>query len=183
MEISTLSVAELNNHIKNLLDGDMLLSGVAVRGELSNYKIYPSGHHYFTLKDNDSSLRCVMFKSSASKLRFKPESGMGVTAVGRVAVFPRDGAYQLYCEELLPEGWTSVGIAMQLAHTAATPCGMHVRARAEVTAVDGRKITYRISAGDDSGEIGHGVNFRWVPCTAGGVICHLKRKVLGSGGK
>ena len=96
MEISTLSVAELNNHIKNLLDGDMLLSGVAVRGELSNYKIYPSGHHYFTLKDNDSSLRCVMFKSSASKLRFKPESGMGVTAVGRVAVFPRDGAYQLY---------------------------------------------------------------------------------------
>ena len=113
MEISTLSVAELNNHIKNLLDGDMLLSGVAVRGELSNYKIYPSGHHYFTLKDNDSSLRCVMFKSSASKLRFKPESGMGVTAVGRVAVFPRDGAYQLYCEELLPEGMGDLHIAFE----------------------------------------------------------------------
>ena len=64
-------------------------------------------------------------------------------------------------EELLPEGWTSVGIAMQLAHTAATPCGMHVRARAEVTAVDGRRITYRISAGDDSGEIGHGTHERF----------------------
>ncbi len=113
MEISTLSVTQLNNHIKNLLDGDMLLSGVAVRGELSNYKVYPSGHHYFTLKDADSSLRCVMFKSSASKLRFKPESGMGVTAVGRVAVFPRDGAYQLYCEELLPEGMGDLHVAFE----------------------------------------------------------------------
>ena len=92
MEKQTFTVTELNNRIKNLLDCDPLLADVCVRGELSNYKIYPSGHHYFTLKDSESSLRCVMCKSSASKLRFRPESGMGVTAFGRVSVYPRDGA-------------------------------------------------------------------------------------------
>ena len=69
-----------------------MLGSVYVRGELSNYKVYPSGHHYFTLKDAESSLRCVMFRSAASKLRFRPEGGMRVTAWGRVAVYPRDGA-------------------------------------------------------------------------------------------
>lgn len=113
MEIRTLSVTELNNHIKNLLDGDGLLASVAVSGELSNYKIYPSGHHYFTLKDAESSLRCVMFKGSASKLVFTPESGMSVTAVGRVTVYPRDGAYQLYCSDLLPEGMGALHIAYE----------------------------------------------------------------------
>ena len=93
MEQAVLSVSELNGRVKTLLDGDALLQNVAVRGELSNYKVYPSGHHYFTLKDAESSLRCVMFRSSASKLRFRPESGMGVTAFGRVTVYPRDGAY------------------------------------------------------------------------------------------
>ena len=67
-----LSVTQLNEHIRSLLDADGLLSDVCVRGELSNYKIYPSGHHYFTLKDSESSLRCVMFKSSAARLRFRP---------------------------------------------------------------------------------------------------------------
>ena len=98
------SVSELNAHIKLLVDSDPALGSVAVRGELSNYKIYPSGHHYFTLKDQDSSLRCVMFRSSASRLRFRPENGMSATAIGRVSVYPRDGAYQLYCDELLPGG-------------------------------------------------------------------------------
>lgn len=90
-----------------------MLANVCVRGELSNYKIYPSGHHYFTLKDSESSLRCVMFKSSASKLRFRPESGMGVTAWGRVAVYPRDGAYQLYCTALMPEGTGDLQVAVR----------------------------------------------------------------------
>ena len=89
------SVSELNNHIKSLLDADPMLGGIYVCGELSNYKIYPSGHHYFTMKDADCAVRCVMFKSSAGKLRFLAESGMKVTAFGRVTVFPRDGAYQL----------------------------------------------------------------------------------------
>jgi exodeoxyribonuclease VII large subunit len=113
MDERTLTVTELNNHIKNLLDYDSMLGNVTVRGELSNYKIYPSGHHYFTLKDSESSLKCVMFKSNASKLRFRPESGMGVTAYGRVTVYPRDGAYQLYCTELMPEGTGDLQVAFE----------------------------------------------------------------------
>ena len=113
MEKQTFTVTELNNRIKNLLDRDPFLADVCVRGELSNYKIYPSGHHYFTLKDSESSLRCVMFKSSASKLRFRPESGMGVTAFGRISVFPRDGAYQLYCNALMPEGTGDLQVAFE----------------------------------------------------------------------
>lgn len=113
MNENTLTVSELNNLIKTLIDCEPMLNKVCVRGELSNYKIYPSGHHYFTLKDSESSLRCVMFKSSASKLRFRPESGMGVTAFGRVSVFPRDGAYQLYCTDLIPEGTGDLQIAFE----------------------------------------------------------------------
>lgn len=113
MEQRVVTVTALNNHIKDLLDADYLLDGIAVRGELSNYKIYPSGHHYFSLKDSESSLRCVMFKGNASKLRFTPESGMGVTAVGRVSVYPRDGAYQLYCTDLLPEGMGDLNAAFE----------------------------------------------------------------------
>jgi len=113
MDNAVLSVTELNNHIKDLMDSDLLLMGLAVKGELSNYKLYPSGHHYFTLKDAESAIRCVMFKGNASKLRFTPENGMGVTAVGRVTVFPRDGAYQLYCTDLLPEGMGDLHIAFE----------------------------------------------------------------------
>jgi exodeoxyribonuclease VII large subunit len=108
-----LSVTELNGIVRNLLEGEPMLSNVCVRGELSNYKIYPSGHHYFTLKDSESSLRCVMFKSSASRLRFRPESDLGVTAWGRVAVFMRDGAYQLYCTQLMPEGTGDLQVAFE----------------------------------------------------------------------
>ena len=113
MDQQALTVTELNQYIKGLLDIDPMLGNVSVRGELSNYKIYPSGHHYFTLKDSESSLRCVMFKSSAAKLRFRPESGMGVTAYGRVAVYPRDGAYQLYCTGLMPEGAGDLQVAFE----------------------------------------------------------------------
>ena len=108
-----LTVSELNARIKGLIEADPALGSVCVRGELSNYKIYPSGHHYFTLKDAESSLRCVMFRSAASKLRFRPESGMGVTVCGRVSVYPRDGAYQLYCEELIPEGAGDLQLAYE----------------------------------------------------------------------
>ena len=113
MSQNSITVSELNQIIKTLIDGEPILNKVCVRGELSNYKIYPSGHHYFTLKDAESSLRCVMFKSSASKLRFRPESGMGVTAFGRISVFPRDGAYQLYCTDLIPEGTGDLQIAYE----------------------------------------------------------------------
>lgn len=98
------SVSDLNNRIKSLLDSDPALSEIAVRGEISNYKVYPSGHHYFTLKDKTSSIRCVMFKGYAGKLRFQPENGMGAIIFGSVSVYPRDGAYQLYCLSITPEG-------------------------------------------------------------------------------
>ena len=108
-----LSVSELNGYLRELLEGDEFLRSVCVRGELSNYKIYPSGHHYFTLKDSESSLKCVMFKSSASKLRFRPENGMSVTVTGRIAVYERDGAYQLYAGSMMPEGAGDLQVAFE----------------------------------------------------------------------
>ena len=107
------SVSEINAYIKDLLDADDMLAGVYVRGEISNYKMYPSGHHYFSMKDADNTLRCVMFKSSASKLRFRPENGMSAVAFGRVAVYPRDGAYQLYVNELAPDGVGDLYVAYE----------------------------------------------------------------------
>ena len=103
----------MNNLVKLLLDNEPMLQNVYVRGELSNYKIYPSGHHYFTLKDQDGALRCVMFKGSAMKLRFRPENGMKVVACGRVTVFPRDGAYQLYCATMVPDGVGELAFAFE----------------------------------------------------------------------
>lgn len=108
-----LSVSEINEYIKGLLDGDKLLTRVYIRGELSNYKIYPSGHHYFTMKDEGGAIKCVMFKSSSGKLKFRPENGMKVIAFGRVTVYPRDGAYQLYCTELTPDGLGDLHLAFE----------------------------------------------------------------------
>ena len=107
------TVSQLNQYIKTLMDRDGVLSGVLVRGELSNYKMYPSGHHYFTLKDENGALRCVMFKREAGRLRFRPENGMQAVAFGRVTVFPRDGQYQLYCEELTPDGVGDLHMAFE----------------------------------------------------------------------
>lgn len=98
------SVSELTRQIKDLLDGESSLQHIYVRGELSNYKIYPSGHHYFTIKDEEATLKAVMFRREASRLRFRPESGMKVIALGRITVYPRDGVYQLYATELVPDG-------------------------------------------------------------------------------
>lgn len=101
---NVLSIIQLNEYIRGRMDADPLLTQVAVRGEISNYKLYPSGHHYFTLKDEGSALRCVMFKGNAIRLRFRPENGMKIIAMGKVSVFPRDGAYQLYCSALAMDG-------------------------------------------------------------------------------
>lgn len=104
MENNVLSITQINEYIRSRMDADPLLTSVAVRGEISNYKLYPSGHHYFTLKDENSALRCVMFKGNAFRLRFRPENGMKVIAFGKISVFPRDGAYQLYCTALTVDG-------------------------------------------------------------------------------
>lgn len=107
------TVSQVNQYIKSLLDRDRELTALYVRGEISNYKAYPSGHHYFSLKDGEGTIRCVMFKREAMSLRFRPENGMKVIAFGRVAVFPRDGQYQLYCTALTPEGVGDLHLAFE----------------------------------------------------------------------
>ena len=99
-----LSITQVNEYIQGKMNADPLLAQVAVRGEISNYKCYPSGHHYFTLKDEASALKCVMFKGNAMGLRFRPANGMKVIALGRISVYPRDGAYQLYCSAMSVDG-------------------------------------------------------------------------------
>lgn len=98
------SITQINEYIQSLMNADSRLAQVAVRGEISNYKCYPSGHHYFTLKDEASALKCVMFKGSAMGLRFRPANGMKVIALGRITVYPRDGQYQLYCSAMTVDG-------------------------------------------------------------------------------
>lgn len=104
VEQQILSITQINEYIRSRMDADPMLGSVAVRGEISNYKMYPSGHHYFTLKDEGGALKCVMFKGSAMRLRFRPENGMKVIAMGKISVFPRDGAYQLYCATMTMDG-------------------------------------------------------------------------------
>lgn len=113
MEQRVYEVSEVNQYIKSVLESVPELGEILIRGELSNYKIYPSGHHYFTLKDSQGALRCVMFKGAAMKLRFRPENGMKVVAGGRISVFPRDGAYQLYCTSLSSDGIGDLYVAFE----------------------------------------------------------------------
>ena len=107
------SVSEVNQYIKQLLEEQPILSGILIRGEISNYKVYPSGHHYFTLKDGQGALRCVLFAGSAKYLRFCPENGMKVVASGKISAYLRDGAYQLYCTRLVSDGVGDLHIAFE----------------------------------------------------------------------
>ncbi len=113
MQDNIFSVSGLNRHIKALIEGDGPLANVFVRGEASNYKVYPSGHHYFTLKDEESSVRCVMFRREASRVRFAPSDGMRLIVRGRVSLFLRDGVYNLYCEEMIPDGVGELSVAFE----------------------------------------------------------------------
>lgn len=107
------AVSEVNQYIKQLIDGEPVLGNILVRGELSNYKVYASGHHYFTLKDENGVLSSVMFKSVATHLRFRPMDGMKVIASGRISVYPRDGKYQLYCNRLSADGVGDLFVAFE----------------------------------------------------------------------
>ncbi len=107
------SVSEVNMHIKQLLDTDRALFDIYVKGELSNYKTYPSGHHYFTLKDEGGVLKAVMFRTEARRLMFRPENGMKVVVHGRIAVYQRDGVYQLYANEIIADGVGALHIAYE----------------------------------------------------------------------
>lgn len=109
-----LTVTQLNDFVKRMVDSTPQLSSVHVKGEISNFKNhYGTGHFYFTLKDEGSQIRAVMFRSSASKMKFMPEDGMKVVAGGRISVFTRDGTYQLYCDSMEPDGVGALYIAYE----------------------------------------------------------------------
>lgn len=107
------SVTQVNSYLKDLMERDRNLAAIYIRGEISNYKAYPSGHHYFSLKDDGGSIRCVMFRREADSLRFRPQNGMKVIAFGRIAVFPRDGQYQLYCSQMTADGVGDLHMAFE----------------------------------------------------------------------
>lgn len=113
MAMQPISVTQLTQYIKLLLDRDEVLSQVCVRGELSNYKIHSSGHHYFTLKDEGAVISCVMFRSDAMRLHFRPESGMKVILAGRISLFPKSGQYQIYVSHMQPDGAGELAVAFE----------------------------------------------------------------------
>ena len=108
-----LSVSQINRYISFKLKEDKKLCGVMIRGEISNFTAHRSGHFYFTLKDNESAIKAVMFRSNAQKVKFMPQDGMNVIAMGSISVFGRDGVYQIYVTDIIPDGVGSVYIANQ----------------------------------------------------------------------
>jgi exodeoxyribonuclease VII large subunit len=108
-----ITVSELNSYIKGMMDRDPLLVNLWVRGEISNCKLAASGHFYFTLKDDQSLIKAVMFRSRLAKILFRPENGLAVRARGYVTVFERDGAYQFYTEEMEPDGTGALYLAFE----------------------------------------------------------------------
>ena len=114
MERSVLSVKQLNMYVKSLIEGDARLAFVSIKGEISNFKNhFSSGHFYFTLKDNDAAIRCVMFRSYASAVKFRPEDGMEVILTGRVSIYERDGQYQFYAEEMHNAGQGDISVQFE----------------------------------------------------------------------
>ena len=109
-----LSVTDLNLYIKDIIAVDDILGDVLVKGEISNFKAHSSGHMYMSLKDSGSVLRAVMFRSAAAKLTFAPQNGTKVVAHGRIAVYERDGQYQLYIDKMQPEGQGDLYAAFEM---------------------------------------------------------------------
>lgn len=107
------SVSDINNYIKQLVSNDGILSGLSVRGEISNFKHHYTGHMYFTIKDENSVLKCIMFKSQASMLKFAPQNGEKVIVSGYISVFERDGQYQLYASDMQPDGLGALHLAYE----------------------------------------------------------------------
>lgn len=109
----TYSVSEVNKYVKMLFESDNLLNSISVRGEITNFKAHYTGHYYFTLKDESSTIKCVMFKGYAQYIKFKPADGMKVVINGQVSCFERDGVYQIYCKSMSPEGLGDLYLAYE----------------------------------------------------------------------
>ncbi len=113
MQIKALSISEVNQYIKRILSSDPILGHIRVKGEISNYKFHSSGHMYFTLKDENSRINCVMFKSNCEKLKFIPKEGMNLICKGYISVYERDGQYQLYVSDMEPAGIGALYLAFE----------------------------------------------------------------------
>ena len=113
MKINPISVTELNKYVKDRVAEDEFLNNVYVKGEISNFKHHYTGHMYFTLKDENSLIKCVMFKTSTATLNFVPKDGMKVLVLGTVSVFERDGVYQIYCKAMQEDGMGSLHMAYE----------------------------------------------------------------------
>ncbi len=113
MQLKTLTVSQLNSYIKKILDNDFILKNSCIKGEISNFKVHSSGHIYFSLKDEQSKINCIMFKAFAEELTFVPENGDSVVVVGRVSVYQKDGSYQFYCESIEKQGIGNLFIAFE----------------------------------------------------------------------
>ena len=111
--MDVLTITELNLYIKNLIERDGLLSRVTVKGEISNFKHHSSGHLYLSLKDDGGVIRAVMFRFAAQKLVFRPENGMQVVVTGKVSLYERDGQYQIYIDEMMPDGVGALYVAYE----------------------------------------------------------------------
>ena len=109
----TYSVSEVNKYVKMLFESDNILNSISVRGEITNFKAHYTGHYYFTLKDESSTIKCVMFKGYAQYIKFKPADGMKVVINGQVSCFERDGVYQIYCKSMSPEGLGDLYLAYE----------------------------------------------------------------------
>ena len=129
MEEHVISVSELNEYVKMLIDNDEILAHVTVRGEISNFTNHRTGHFYLTLKDEGSLIKAVMFKGYASKLKFLPENGMKVIVRGRVSAFVRDGQYQIYIEAMEPDGIGALYIAYEQLKRKLTAEGLFDRSK------------------------------------------------------
>lgn len=113
MKYEAISVSELNKYIKEKMANDEMLNNVLIKGEISNFKNHYTGHLYFTLKDDNSLIKCIMFKTYTSNLKFMPKDGMKVMVFGTVSVFERDGVYQIYCKAMQEEGMGSLYTAYE----------------------------------------------------------------------
>ncbi len=113
MENKVYTVSQLNKYIKMIFDKDIFLNNINISGEITNFKAHYTGHFYFTLKDEQATIKCVMFKSFASLVKFKPADGMKVVISGQVSVFERDGVYQIYCRTMTPEGLGDLYLAYE----------------------------------------------------------------------